>query len=309
MSPKTAVSLPRGKPSTEPPCQVQLDRVVLAACADSAQLPDFPGFARRSDRFVRPQTPITTYRRAASYECERTGTRIYLQHSPAPPWLSPIKLSIIANDATGLRYGELSGIVRRLRASRLLSAEFAFDFSRESPVGRAFILKHAVFGRSQLARSRTHPYLRFGGRKSEKLVRVYDKQNIRRFRVELELHSSFFRRYEIESLDQFFRLSSVLFPSHFRFVRLDWTKLNSRLEQIGRPLNELIRELEIRRPSITQLCSYLRRELKLANAHRFLQPLAINTLLGASFDHWLSTWESAGSLRSSMEAAHAGTAS
>jgi hypothetical protein len=114
----------------------------------------------------------------------------------------------------------------------------------------------------------------WGGRKSDKLVRGYRKQELACYRVELELHSQLLRREKISTLDDFEGLPDTIYPKHFQLVDVDWDRLERHLRR-KRHGRALIAGAQHRAASLSRLRHYLRRH-GITNFHRFLMPLAIN---------------------------------
>ena len=125
-------------------------------------------------------------------------------------------------------------------------------------VDRQFVRRHAVFGKSRRSRRKENSILYWGGRKSEKLVRCYDKKELATYRVEPELHSPLLRDEHISTLEDFDGLPEVIFPHHFRFVDVDWDRLKRNLTR-KRNSQALISGAQQRRTSLSRLRRYLRR--------------------------------------------------
>jgi hypothetical protein len=127
----------------------------------------------------------------------------------------------------------------------------------------------------------------WGSRKSGKLVRCYEKEELASFRVELELHSQVLRRERILTLVHFDGLPVTIYPKHLRFVDVDWDRLNLHLaRKFGRQSQTIIAEAEQRGSSLSRLRRYLRRN-GITNFHRFLAPHPINKKLNRAFTRWI----------------------
>lgn len=126
----------------------------------------------------------------------------------------------------------------------------------------------------------------YGSRKSEKLVRCYEKSEVGAYRVELELHSGLLRRQDIVGLDDLVRLPEVLCPKHLQFVDIDWNHLGRHLEKkMGHRSDVVIVGARRRTDSILRLLRYLRRK-GVFNTHRFLVPRAINEDVTRAVNRW-----------------------
>jgi hypothetical protein len=208
------------KPGSEI-CTARLDRVQIVADALRNGLPEIAGFDVCRDSFVRPQTSITTYRRVRNYKNFKTKTTVDIQYQCVPPWLRAIKMTVIADDLMGLQRRELEEICSAFKAPRVLTVEFAIDFSAASRVDRAFVLAHGIFGRSTLVGGRFYKSLRYGTRHSETMVRAYEKPEISSYRIEIELHSSWLRKQGLKNLADLSKLSVLLSPGRIQLVEID----------------------------------------------------------------------------------------
>lgn len=134
--------------------------------------------------------------------------------------------------------------------------------------------------------TRKNNTLYYGSRKSDKLVRGYEKPEVGSYRVELEAHSGLLRRHGIFMLDDLVRLPEVLCPKHFQFVDVDWNHLGGYLaKKMGSRSDRVIAGARQRRGSILRLQRYLRRK-GVFNTHRFLLPRAINKDVVQALKRW-----------------------
>jgi hypothetical protein len=179
-------------------CSVHLDRIAQAyplwSENPSRKIPAIEGFSLKKDTFARRQGKIRTYRRVRSLENMTTGTRIFLQYDRAHGWLKPVRLTAVGSDFTGILPADLERIAKAFSHNlRVVMTEISFDFDPTFGVDRDYVLKHGHFGKSHPAHNPRYPdTLRYGSRHSEKLIRAYFKQQIKKYRVELELHVSRF---------------------------------------------------------------------------------------------------------------------
>ncbi len=271
---------------------VRLDRVQLVSWAPQGRKPPLlNGFAITRDCFVRCQTTTATYARCRQYKSLKDDTKIYWQYERLKGWLKPWKITIVADDKTGLSYEQIDNVLGHCRFYRFLIIEVAIDFSPSMGVDRQFVRRHAVFGKSRRSRRKENSILYWGGRKSEKLVRCYDKKELATYRVEPELHSPLLRDEHISTLEDFDGLPEVIFPHHFRFVDVDWDRLKRNLTR-KRNSQALISGAQQRRTSLSRLRRYLRRN-GITNFHRFLVPHAINTKIDRAFARWIRQFEAA----------------
>jgi hypothetical protein len=137
-------------------CFVRLDRVQLVSEAAPGQKPpEIPGFEIVSDHFVRPQTSVQTYARCRQYNSSADGTQIFWQYDRRKGWLSPWKITLVADDRLGLSRREICNVLTHCRDHRFLLVELAFDFVQPSSVGERFVLRHGMFGKSKCREGRS----------------------------------------------------------------------------------------------------------------------------------------------------------
>jgi len=126
--------------------------------------------------------------------------------------------------------------------------------------------------------------LRYGGRKSAKLIRCYYKRELKVFRVEAELHSQLLG--VISTLDDFVRLPQLIHPNHLCFVDFDWNRLNSHLaKNKGDDCADVEERAHRRAGSLRRLRRYLGRH-GVVNFYRFLVPLKINADIKRALKKW-----------------------
>ena len=142
-------------------------------------------------------------------------------------------------------------------------------------------------GKSHLRDRENNNVLRFGSRKSGKLVRCYVKQNLGVYRIELELHSRLLRKHGIRYEDDLLRLGSLIYPDHFQLVDLDWAKLKKYLCRKLGPYSgcEILRLTKSRVNSIQRVARFLSRR-NVCNPHRFFLPLEINIQIESALKEW-----------------------
>jgi hypothetical protein len=134
---------------------VQVDRVQIVSWAPSGRKPpDLRGFKVTRDSFVRSQTNIKTYARCRHYQSMRNDAKIYWQYQRQKAWLKPWKITIVADDKTGLSYEQIEKVLAYCRHYRFLIIEVAIDFSPSTGVDRGFVRRHAIFGKSRRAQTR-----------------------------------------------------------------------------------------------------------------------------------------------------------
>ena len=75
--------------------------------------------------------------------------KIYWQYDRLKGWLMPWKITLVADDESGLSYEEVEQVLKYCRHFRFLIVEIAVDFSPSVGVDRRFIRQHAIFGKSR----------------------------------------------------------------------------------------------------------------------------------------------------------------
>ncbi len=183
---------------------VTLDRVQIGAqpIGTNERPPKLDGFRGVSDSFVRSQTTIRTWERLRRLVSNSSGAQVSWRYRPQVPWLPPWKITVIAGHGMGISNQDLEPILANCKAYRFLLVEIAFDFKLGAKVDRDFVRQHALFGRSRRRIDRGGPgQLRYGSRKSAKLVRCYFKPEVSAYRVELELHSQFLKAHSISKFE------------------------------------------------------------------------------------------------------------
>jgi hypothetical protein len=187
-------------------------------------------------------------------------------------------------------------ILKRCRYFRFVLVELAFDFSLDSGIDRKFVRRHARFGKSRRCFDRGGPeQLRFGSRKSGKLVRCYSKLELEAYRVELELHPQLLAKHKHSKAEknyQFIDVPNQILPvdikKHFRFVRVDWEALKGYLlrRHGSRGMTIWHGARAKARISLRRVTRFLRRK-GVTNVHRFLMPMSINKSVDEALTSWL----------------------
>jgi len=127
-----------------------LDRVQILASAPEGRAPSpVEGFTVTRDSFVRRQTTTSTYARCRHYNSLTNDSKIYWQYNRQKGWLRPWKITMVADDKTGLSRDEIERVLRHCRSYQLLTVEIAIDFSPPIGVSKQFIRRHAAFGKSR----------------------------------------------------------------------------------------------------------------------------------------------------------------
>jgi hypothetical protein len=268
-------------------CIAKLDRIqIVADTRRSHGLPEVNDFRTVRDTFVRQQTTARTYLRCRQLVNDKSGTWVYWQYAPQHAWLRDWKVTFIANDLEGLMPWDLLPVLKHCPGYCLVLIEIAFDFSPSTGVDAAFIKRHALFGKSRPRPDRGDGVLRYGSRHSDTLVRAYDKQAVRSFRAEVELHSSLLRSKQICKLKDIPRSAQLIVPSHFRMVVIHWQSVRRYLiERYRKAGTRAVDRAKTQAASIHAALGYLRSK-QANNVHRFLQPIRENNLVREAAETW-----------------------
>jgi len=203
-----------------------------------------------------------------------------------------VKLTIFAGAGKGLERAEVQAVAGAFKQTRPLLFELALDFPLGSGVDRAFVLRHAIFGRSHLVGGHFFTTLRYGSPKGPKLVRAYAKGETTSYRIEVQLQGNWLRRYGVADLEDLQQLPALLIPKHLRFVAIDWDGLAAHLARNNPSAERILAECQKREKLLQRATSYLRDEEGLRNVHRFLRPLEINRAIKKALIGWARQWNS-----------------
>jgi hypothetical protein len=133
--------------------------------------------------------------------------------------------------------------------------------------------------------------LRYGGRKSAKLVRCYWKEEKGAYRIEVELHPGILDENGVVDVQHITNAARAIYPKHFHFADMDWEKLRLYLAKRNSRNGPAIFEKALKRAkSLRRVTKYLRGE-DVPNVHRFLKPLAINRKIEEALDRWARHFE------------------
>jgi hypothetical protein len=116
------------------------------------------------------------------------------------------------------------------------------------------------------------------------------------FRVELEMRSRFLRQYEIKDPFDFGKLVEILPERHIDFVRINERKLVNRLRGMGlspRKVWEILEDVRLLDGDVWATLNFLRQEIGLENARRFLDRLDTNDALVDALTKWSAMWPTA----------------
>jgi hypothetical protein len=129
--------------------RVRLDRVQILSWARPGRTPPkLEGFKLVRDWFVRCQTTTATYARVRQYQSLTNDMKVFWQYQRQKSWLKPWKISIVADDESGLSYEEIQTVLKHCRFFRFLTVEVAVDFHPSVGINKNFVRQHGTFGKS-----------------------------------------------------------------------------------------------------------------------------------------------------------------
>jgi hypothetical protein len=132
------------------PIRVLLDRVQIVSWAPQGRKPpELNGYKIVRDCFVRCQTTTATYARCRQYDSTTDDTKIFWQYQRLKGWLKAWKITIAADDQTGLSYEDIEKVLKYCHHYRFLTIEIAVDFCSSFGIGKRFVRQHGVFGKSR----------------------------------------------------------------------------------------------------------------------------------------------------------------
>ena len=99
-------------------CQLKVDRLRMVASSTTTAVPAVEGFRTVKDHFVPQQTSVRTYLRCRELFRPATGTSIFWQYFPQHSFLPTWRVTAIANDFTGLKYGDLQRLLQNVLITR-----------------------------------------------------------------------------------------------------------------------------------------------------------------------------------------------
>lgn len=112
-------------------CVARLDRLQLVLVQNpSPLLRDLSGFRRFSSHWVKkkPNQKFFPYKRVQWFWSSTSSMKFLIESEAQKPWLVPYRLTLIADDRTGLLPGEVFSVLELLPDFKLTTLEIAFDF-------------------------------------------------------------------------------------------------------------------------------------------------------------------------------------
>ena len=164
-------------PAPVPACMAKLDRLQGYCRFDpTSALKGIPRFkSGRGHRISPPRNGrFQAYGRVHWFESRTGGMKFLLESERREPWLPPYRLTLYADDRSGLLSDEVFGVLEALPDFRMTMMELAFDFA-PNHMDRKFVREHGLFGKSRpVAPEDTTDY--WGTRRGSKRVQSYLKK-------------------------------------------------------------------------------------------------------------------------------------
>lgn len=281
------------EPGMSQACKVRLDRLGVRCSAYSPEnFHNHPQFKCTDGHSLRSRSAhgFQAYGRARWFVGVSSGFKFCLQYERRAPWIAPSRVTLYADDKTGLTPTQVFSVLELLSKPQLALVELAFDFGEQSRVNREFVLRHGVFGKSRRRTVRKYHIDYWGARKSPKMVRSYWKSNIKSQRVEIEFRGTWLENNGIGSPYDFPRFRSLLLSRQIGFFRVNWPRVARHLRCRHFQWKSLLQQATSRSLCLTDVMHYLRNDADLPNAHRFLVPIATSCLVRSALGAWSRKW-------------------
>jgi hypothetical protein len=158
-------------------CTVKLDRQQLYCIQNpTAALMAVPGFkSLTGHRIDRPADGrFQAFGRVHWFQTTTSQMKVLVESERREGWLPPYRVTLYADDRTGLLPDQVFGVLEVLPDFRMTMLELAFDFAPEQ-MNRRFVREHALFGKSRPVPS-VNGTDYYGTRRGSKRVQVYCKK-------------------------------------------------------------------------------------------------------------------------------------
>ena len=159
-------------------CVVRLDRLQLYTEIDPAPILKLhPDFKSEKAHTLKPPKAgeFRAYDRVHWFYSRTSKMKFVIESKLRKPFMpQPYRITLYADDRTGLLMEEVFSILEVLPSFHLTLVELAFDFRRDL-VNRRFVKRHALFGKTEPTPSvNSTDY--WGSRKQSKRVQSYKKE-------------------------------------------------------------------------------------------------------------------------------------
>jgi hypothetical protein len=164
-------------PNPVPAAAVKLDRLqVYCRRNPTAALRGILGFKSvRAHRINRPvDGGFQAYGYVHWFKSRKFGMKFLIESERREAWLPPYRLTLYADDVTGLLPGEVFSVLEVLPDFRMTMMELAFDFAPDQ-MNHKFARDHGLFGKSRPVEPEDGTDY-WGTRKGSKRVQAYAKE-------------------------------------------------------------------------------------------------------------------------------------
>jgi hypothetical protein len=165
------------EPAPASACVAKLDRI-QGYCRQNptAAVRGIPGFKSIPGHRINPPAHgrFQPYGYVHWFESCSSGMKLLVESARREAWLPPYRLTLYADDRTGLLPSEVFAVLEVLPDFRLSLLELAFDFDSEQ-MDRKFVRNHGLFGKSRPARPEGETDY-WGTRRGSKRVQAYVKE-------------------------------------------------------------------------------------------------------------------------------------
>lgn len=225
----------------------------------------------------------------------RSVSRLCVDSHRQAGWLAPFRVTMYADDTTGLLAEHVLGTLEVMPASRITMLELALDFPLTSGVSPDFVRKHGVFGKARPDHSVTHTAVDWwGARRGRKRTKSYTKWEIATQRVESKFLKAFLDVQGISDVFDFHRFAELLPDRHIFFAELSEERLVHRLRENLHYSNgqtrAIVRNVHERENDLYAVLDYLRRDVGLTNVRRLLVARPENQLVREALQAWAAKW-------------------
>jgi hypothetical protein len=114
-----------------------------------------------------------------------------------------------------------------------------------------------------------------------------------RLRLEIEMRSRFLNHHKIRDPYDFAKLVELLPVRHIYFAKFNRKKLVQRLRGMrfnSKKIRRILEDIALLEGDVWATLNYLRLELALKNARRFLEPLDTNAVVLDALKKWAAMW-------------------
>jgi hypothetical protein len=252
-------------------------------------LPNFK--SQRSYRVSEPEKE--RYARAHWFRSKTSTMKFCIHSEPLDYWLAPYRLTLYADDQSGLLPTELFSILEVMPKATLLMVELAFDFSPLTGVTGEFVRRYGIFGKAHRDRkTKNRSGMWWGAKKGGKRIKSYFKEPVFGHRVEFRMGMRFLKARGVETVFDFWKFEQALPKKYIWFARLDQRRMMRQLA-LHHTVEEALRFLRLvnaKDGDLEAQMTILRRDAGLENTRRLVVPLRTNQLVREALRDWAKAW-------------------